>query len=146
MEGPLIERRLLFSALLVALMAGNTVGLASHYRDGGRLPYRAALQTLDTLVQDGDGLIMEGTGFLRFYTPHLEGRELPREASSLGELVEQSPRTWVLAPRVERAGYGYYEHQFDSVYEWLNQRCDLVVTFGMPRLDFRRNLLELYSC
>ncbi len=144
--GSLTERRLLFGALLVALMAGNTVGLASHYRDGGRLPYRTALQTLDSLIQDGDDIVMEGTGFLQFYAPRLEGRELPRDSVSLGEVVGEGGRTWVLAPRVDRAGYGYYERQFDSVYRWLEQRCELVTTFGTPRLDFRRNLLELYSC
>ncbi len=145
-DAPVGMRRVLLGTTVAALMGGNLVGVASHFRDGGRLPHKEAARALETMIEDGDRLVVEGTGYFAFYAPQLAPLELPYDSTDLKSIVELSGRTWVLAPLVERAGYGYYERQFASVYRWLDDSCDIASEFGTPRLDFRRNFLRLYAC
>jgi hypothetical protein len=134
------------AAATVVLASANLVGLASHFRDGGRLPYRAAASALSSLAGAGDTILTEGTGHLRFYLAELAVAQLPSDSLSLGRLVNAGSAPWILAPRVDRAGFGYYEREFAQVYRWLDAHCASVQSFTTPRLDFRHNALELYHC
>jgi hypothetical protein len=145
-DAPAGMRRVLLGTTVAALMSGNLVGVASHFRDGGRLPHKEAARALDTMIEDGDRLVVAGTGYFAFYAPRLAPLELPYDSTDLKSMVEPSGKTWVLAPLMERAGYGYYERQFASIYRWLDDSCDIASEFGTPRLDFRRNFLRLYAC
>lgn len=135
-------------AAAVALVAAsaNLVGIASHYRDGGRLPYREATEALIELQGGSPRVVAEGPAYLEFYDPEATVAVLPHDSTALDSLIRKREFQWVLAPRVARAGFGYYQGQFGSVYGWLDRNCRFYREFGTPRLDFRENYLELYQC
>ena len=137
---------LAYCGVAVAVVASaNLVGLASHFRDCGRLPYRDVANALPSLTGGRDTILAEGT-HLEFYLPQLPLGALPWDSLTLHGKVHQGGAAWVLVPRVDRAGFGYYERQFAQVYTWVDGHCALVKVFTTPRLDFRRNALELFRC
>lgn len=137
---------ILASAVALAAASANLVGVASHFRDGGRLPYRQATEALVELQGGSPRVVAEGPAYLTFYAPDAKVAVLPHDSTSLDSLVRNRNFEWVLAPRVARAGFGYYQGQFGTVYSWLDLHCRPYRTFGSPRLDFRENYLELYRC
>lgn len=136
----------LASAVTLAAATANLVGVASHYRDGGRLPYREATESLVELQGGSPRVVAEGPQYLTFYEPGADVAVLPYDSTDLASLISDREYDWVLAPRVSRAGFGYYQRQFGEVYDWLKIHCRLHREYGTPRLDFRENTLELYRC
>jgi hypothetical protein len=139
------------SAVVVTVVAAaNLVGLASHFRDGGRVPWRDAAYALPSLTGPRDTILAEqaegGRQPLHFYVRELPLGALRPDSLTLGRVVHRGGAPWVLVTRVDRAGFGFHEYQFAEVYAWLDAHCQHIKDFTTPRLDFRRNELQLFRC
>lgn len=146
----LLPRGVLTLGVAALVISDNLPVLASHYLDGSRADFRAAARYVDVHRGAGDVVFSDQQPVTQHYLPGMVVRPMTRNPKSLEEaLIEARQATpgaalWTVALVAPRGGFR--THSLPRVSTWIYKHCRLSATFGVPRLDFRQNELQIYRC
>jgi mannosyltransferase len=121
--------------------------LISQYRDGRRYDFRGVAQWLNGRMTPGDIVFSDQPQVLAHYLP---GREVQRLTGNPAPLIHAAPASgsgealWVVAPAPSHAFRT--NPQLGKLKGWVHDHCQLRLTLGAGRLDFRQHYLEIYRC
>lgn len=140
-------RWLMLTTFIVIMLASSMPTLLSQYRDGRRADFRRVARYLNKRIGPGDVVYSDQYRTLGYYL-HLPVHQLGANPAplmqSMGALQQSGAGTlWIVAPvqggvRSNR-GYGRLKG-------WIYDNCRLLNVVGKPRLDFRRNEMQVYRC
>ena len=142
--------RWLIPATVVALMvAPNIPTILSQYRDGRRADLRGVARWLAPRVGPEDLIRSDQWRTLAHYLPGRRVENLTGDAEPLEEAFRQIRNSggrgvlWIVSPV---SGGLRTNPRLETFKQWVYDHCDLRQTFGVPRLDFRQNGLQVYRC
>lgn len=143
--------RSIASVLLVSLIvAGGIPRLWSHYRDGSRPDIRGAATLVASLAPASDLILADEPWAFRHYLPTHQVEPLRRDPYHLDQarehdLVElRGSAVWLLEIQRERGGFN--ERAAGEARRWIRDNCLLERSFGLPRLDYKRDRVLAYRC
>jgi hypothetical protein len=144
-------RWLLPATLTIIIFAAGAPTLASQYRDGRRYDFRGAARWLDSRLAANDVIFSDQFKVVSFYLPDAEVKALrgnPDPLMQTFEVMHQGDQItgtlWIVMPA--RSHAFRTNPKLVSLNDWIYGNCQLRNTIGETRIDFRQNLLQIYSC
>jgi 4-amino-4-deoxy-L-arabinose transferase-like glycosyltransferase len=143
-------RGLVTGAVVGMLVLANVPVLISHYLDGSRGDFRSAARYVQAHWAEGDVIYSDQYPVLQHYLPGAEVFGMTRDPinleRALREARQERPEAalWTVALVAPRGGFR--THSLPRVSSWLFANCRLAAAYGVPRLDFRQNEVQVYRC
>jgi predicted small integral membrane protein len=141
---------LLTAAIAALVISDNVPVLLSNYLDGSRADFRSGAQYVKAHMQAGDVVFSDQYPVLQHYLPGVDVLPMTRNPASLARYLSEAQQKvptaslWSVALVAPRGGFR--THSLPRVSSWIFANCQLAATFGIPRLDFRQNELQVYRC
>jgi 4-amino-4-deoxy-L-arabinose transferase-like glycosyltransferase len=142
---------LLPAALTLLILAEGAPTLLSQYRDGRRYDFRGAAQWLDENLTSDDVIFSDQFKVVTHYMPGRAVRRLRGDPAPLMQAAQVMHRSgsgqgvlWVVKPAASHAFRT--NPRLGSLDHWLYGNCQLKITVGRSRLDYRQNFLQIYRC
>lgn len=123
--------------------------LISQYRNGRRYDFRGVAHALQSRLTPADVIYSDQPMVLAHYLPGREVQKLrydtlPLEESVRRHRVGQGGTLWVVAPAPSHALRTNLRQ--GGLRNWIYENCQLRVTTGQGRLDFRQQYLNAFQC
>jgi hypothetical protein len=137
------------TVILATILLAGMPTLVSQYRNGRRFDFRDAARWLGPNLGPNDRIVSDQPMVLAHY---LKGREVqklrhdpaPLQAA-LGEARQAGEgRLWVVAPAPAHAFRTNLKA--GGLGRWINDHCQLGITVGRGRVDFRQQYLQVFRC
>jgi 4-amino-4-deoxy-L-arabinose transferase-like glycosyltransferase len=142
-------RWLLPATVAAIIMTPSVPTLVSQYRDGRRADFRGVARWLERRLAPQDAVYSDQYRTLAYYLRGTHVDQLGADPAPLMRsvrLLQDSPprgALWIVAP--VRGGVRS-NPKLGRLKRWIYENCQLRNTFGVPRLDFRKNDLQVYRC
>jgi hypothetical protein len=146
----LAPRWLLPATLTLIILGAGAPTLISQYRDGRRYDFRRAASWLKERLGPGDVVFSDQFKVVAHYLPGTDVRRLSADTSRLMQSVRvlhQSGRQstmWIIAPAPAHAFRT--NPKVAGLRRWMYTHCQLTLTTGVGRMDFRQYYLQVYRC
>jgi len=144
-----LPRWLVPATVVAFVVAPNIPTILSQYRDGRRADLRGVARWLAPQLGPGDLIRSDQWRTLTHYLPggrveNLTGDVEPLE-DAFGRIRSSGGRgvLWIVSPV---SGGMRSNPRMRTFKQWVYDHCRLRETFGVPRLDFRQNGLQVYRC
>lgn len=143
-------RGLLTSAVAGMLVLANVPVLISHYLDGSRGDFRSAAYYVKDHWSMGDVIYSDQHPVLQHYLPGVQVFGMTRDPINLERALREARQEkpdaalWTVALVAPRGGFR--THSLPRVSSWIFANCRLAAAYGVPRLDFRQNEIQVYRC
>lgn len=147
-----VTARLIAGVVLLAGIATGLPSFLSHYMDGSRPDYRTAAHFLEGRQDPATDIVLSDlSNSLAYYlASDVEVRGFERTVEQLESAVGEAARdgaggdVWI-TPWIKDRG-GFNDAGLGAVTGWVRSRCVLERRVSWPRLDFRRNAVDVYRC
>jgi hypothetical protein len=141
---------ILTAAILALVLSDNVPVLLSNYLDGSRADFRSGAQYVEAHRREGDVVFSDQFPVLQHYLPGVHVLPMTRNPASLAryltEAQEKVPTATLWSVSLVAPRGGFRTHSLPRLSSWIFANCQLAATFGVPRLDFRQNELQVYRC
>jgi hypothetical protein len=142
-------RWLVPATILAVFCLAGAPTLVSQYRNGRRFDFRGVAQWLEPRLSPGDIVFSDQPMVLAHY---LDGRPVqklrpnPAPLQEAGSEVQHSggEALWIVAPAPAHAFRTNLEP--GGLADWMYGNCQMRITIGRGRLDFRQQYLQVYRC
>jgi dolichyl-phosphate-mannose-protein mannosyltransferase len=141
---------LLTSAVAGMLVLANVPVLISHYLDGSRGDFRSAAAYVRAHWAQGDVIYSDQHPVLQHYLPGVQVFGMTRDPANLERALREARQEkpdaelWTVALVAPRGGFR--THSLPRLSPWLFANCQIAAAYGVPRLDFRQNEIQVYRC
>jgi mannosyltransferase len=150
LDWELRPRWLLSATLATFIIAAGAPTLVSQYRDGRRYDFRGVALWLSERIGPGDIVFSDQSKVLAHYLPgtkvyHLRGD--PAALMRSMRFLHASDRQgvlWVVSPAPSHAFRT--NPKLGNLHGWMFDNCQLRITIGVGRVDFRQYHLQVYRC
>ena len=143
--------RWLLAALMLAIsIAAGAPTLISDAIDGRRYDFRSSARWIAPRVSPHDIVFSDQPMVTEYYLPEHPVRHLNKDLDSLkvalGELRQENRggAMWIVAPA---ASHAYRPNMKQGgMIDWIYGNCRLRQSFGVGRIDFRQDYLQIFFC
>jgi hypothetical protein len=149
-EGALRPKGIVTGAVTGMLVLANVPVLISHYLDGSRGDFRSAARYVQAHWAQGDVIYSDQYPVLQHYLPGVQVFGMTRDPANLERALREARQErpeatlWTVALVAPRGGFR--THSLPRLSSWLFANCRLAAAYGVPRLDFRQNEIQVYRC
>jgi uncharacterized membrane protein len=147
LDSKLRSRGLMGATVTAIVIATGVPTLISDYRDGRRWDFRGVARWLEPRLTAEDVVFSDQHMVLAHYLPAKKVERL-RNAGPLEESILGLQRTggkgalWIVSPAPSHPFRGSAR----ELNQWMYAHCRLRNTFGVGRVDFRQNYLQVFRC
>jgi hypothetical protein len=144
-------RWLIPATVVVAMVTAGVPTLLSQYRDGRRFDFRGAAAWLNDRLAPADVVFSDQRPTMVHYLPGARVQQLTADTAQLARSARELGESghggtlWVVAPYSARGSHRT-NPSLPGFKAWVYQNCRLRNAFGVARLDYRVNELQVFEC